>query len=182
MELAFVHLGNRGSVSVSVVANDDPARLGKGEEARGFPACTATVEYTGEGYRAFFGWIQLVKSTDQESPDAFEMDPLRFFEDSPAPFCVYGHKPVLFDAPSRDEKQPMEWTAHAFLAFVPRQQGEVKEIWPITGFSWGFRIDDAGLISLKDVGRLDERAWNSHIPLLAATYPSWRFPVSDALH
>jgi hypothetical protein len=182
LELGFDHLGDGGSVWVSLVANDDPARLGKGEEARGFPACTATVEYAGDGYRAFFGWIQLVRSTDQASPDAFEMDPLRFFEDSVAPFCFYGHKPVLFDAPSRDNREPMDWTAHAFLAYVPRDQGEAREVRPLVGFSWGFRIDEGGQISLKDVERLDERAWNSHVPLLAATYPSWRFPVSDSFH
>jgi len=175
LKLDFVHLGAPGSVSVSVVANEDPTRLGKGEEARGFPACTATVEYSAQGYRAFFGWIQLVRSTDQASPHAFEMDPLRFFEDSPAPLCFYGYKPILFDAPSRDTRQPMDWTAHAFLAYVPRHQGEVKEARPLLGFAWGFRIDDAGSISIKDVERLGEGAWSAHLPLLAATYPAWRF-------
>ena len=180
MELHFVHLGHRGRVSVAVISNDDPGRLGKGEEARGFPACTATVEFAEDGYRAFFGWIQLVRSTDQVSPDDFEMDPLRFFEDSPAPFCFYGYKPVLFDAPSRDAREPMDWTAHAFLAYVPRDHAELKEIRPVVGFSWGFRIDEAGLISLKNVERLGEGAWSSHVGILAASYPAWRFPVSDS--
>jgi hypothetical protein len=182
MKLEFVHFGDRGTVEVSSVPNDNPAALGKGEEARGYPALTARVEFAGEGYRALFGWIQLVRSTDNASGGAFEMDPARFFEDSPTPFCFYGYKPVLFDAPSRDTREPMDWLAHSFLAIVPRDQGDLKEVRPLVGFAWGFQIDDGGQITLKEVERLDVHDWNSHLPLLAKIYPLWRFRPADSFH
>jgi hypothetical protein len=40
---------------------------GKDEHARGFPVCTATIDYPGRGYRRFFGWVQRVRSTDTHS-------------------------------------------------------------------------------------------------------------------
>jgi hypothetical protein len=55
MEIDFWHDGDQGRVTVTCVPNDDPAAVGKGEEARGFPACTATIAYPGRGYRALFG-------------------------------------------------------------------------------------------------------------------------------
>jgi len=75
----------------------------------------STIDYPGRGYRGFFGWVQRVRSTDNTfGRRAFEMDPARFFEDSPAPYCWYGFKPVLFDAPSRDRSLPLDWLAHSF--------------------------------------------------------------------
>jgi len=47
----------RGIVFVSV----DPSSEIR---AKGFPRCKATLEFRGDGYKAFFGWIQLVRSTD----------------------------------------------------------------------------------------------------------------------
>lgn len=183
MNLEFVHLGDRGTVSVYVVANDDPARLGKGEEARGFPVCSASIDFEGRGYRALMGWVQLVRSTDNGSRGVdFEMDPARFFEDSPAPFCWWGFAPSLFDAPSRDTREQMDWMAHSFLAFVPRDQGDVKEATPLLGFSWGFRIDDSGRIALTGVEPLSASDWNAHSALLTATYPTWRFTSVDSFH
>ncbi|MEQ4303437.1 hypothetical protein ABNF97_18970 [Plantactinospora sp. B6F1] len=40
------------------------------------------------------------------------MDPFDLFADSPAPYCWYGITPTLFDAPSRLDTRPMNWTAH----------------------------------------------------------------------
>ena len=74
----------------------------------------------------------------------------------------------------------MDWITHAFLAYVPRDQAEVKAVRRLVGFSWGFVIDETGLISLKSVERLDEGAWRSHLQLLRTTYPAWRFPISDS--
>jgi hypothetical protein len=177
LELDFGHLGERGRVSVTCEPNDDPESVGKGVEARGFPMCTATIEFPGRGYRSLLGWIQLVRSTDNESSGtAFEMDPARFFEDSPAPFCFYGFAPTLFDAPSRDDRSELDWLAHAFLAFVPRDRGSSKAAIPLLGFSWGFRIDDRGTITLASPGRLSARDWLGHVPYLKRTYPAWKFP------
>jgi hypothetical protein len=64
MEIDFWHDGDQGRVTVTCVPNSDPAAVGKSEEARGFPVCSATIAYPGRGYRALFGWVQLVCSTD----------------------------------------------------------------------------------------------------------------------
>jgi hypothetical protein len=73
VEIDSSHDGERGRVSVSLTANDDPPEVGKSRDARGFPMCTATVDYPGRGYRALFGWVQLVRSTDNSfDGQAFE--------------------------------------------------------------------------------------------------------------
>jgi hypothetical protein len=178
IEIEFWLDGEQGRVSVSCFPNDDPAAFGKDEDARGLPVCTATVDYPGRGYRAFFGWVQLVRSTDNAlGGRAFEMDPARFFEDSPAPYCWYGFKPVLFDAPSRDRKRPVDWLAHSFLAFTPRGEEARKQVVPLLGFSWGFLIDDHGRVALTPVGRLAMDDWKGHLLYLRRCHTSWEFPA-----
>src|SRR6185437_15699983 len=119
MVLPFAHEGLAGTISVACVRNDDPALLGCRPGAAGLPACTATVAFPGEGYRAMFGWIQLVRSTDNESRGAaFEMDPLSLFADLDTPFAFFGHLPTLFDGPARPMRPDMDWLAHSFLAAV----------------------------------------------------------------
>ncbi len=182
LELGFAHLGERGRVSVTCEPDDDPDSVGKHVEARGFPMCTATIAFPGRGYRSLLGWIQLVRSTDNESSGAaFEIDPARFFEDSPAPFCFYGFSPTLFDAPSRDDRSELDWLAHAFLAFVPRDRGSAKTAVPLVGFSWGFRIDDRGTITLARPARLFAEDWLEHVPYLERTYPTWQFPAPEVM-
>jgi hypothetical protein len=182
LEIDFHHDGLEGRVHVSCVANDDPRRVGKGEESRGFPACTATIEYPGEGYRAVFGWVQLVRSTDNAfSGTAFEMDAARFFEDSPAPYCWYGVRPILFDAPSRDDRRPIDWLAHSFLGVTPRDAGARKLVVPLLGFAWGFRIDAPDRIALVPVERLAAEHWNGHVEYLSASYPTWEFAPASSL-
>jgi hypothetical protein len=182
MEIEFVHDGDRGRVSVCCIVNEDPASVGKSEDEGGFGVCRAQIDYPGQGYRALFGWVQLVRSTDNASGGtAFEIDPARFFEDSPAPFCFYGFSPTLFDAPSRDDRAPLDWLAHSFLTVVPRDLGMRKQVVPLLGFSWGFLIDAKERTTLADVTRLTARDWAAHIPYLQASYPAWEFPSPPAL-
>jgi hypothetical protein len=175
VEVEFQHDGEGGRVLVTCVPNDDPAAVGKLEVGRGFPVCTAAVEYQGRGYRALFGWIQLVRSTDNSSGGrAFEMDPFSLFEDAPSPYCWFGITPTLFDAPSRDEKVPMEWLAHSFLAVTPLRD-RLRRVVPLLGFSWGFDIADQERITLRPVARLSAGDWDAHLPYLCKSYPGWEF-------
>jgi hypothetical protein len=65
---SFEWRGVTGSVQVECVANDDPLAFGTvAVDANGFPVCTATVQFPRRGYDAMFGWVQLVRSTDNES-------------------------------------------------------------------------------------------------------------------
>ena len=113
--------GLTGRVEVECVPNDDPSSYGTvAADAYGFPVCTATVDYPRRGYRAMFGWVQLVRSTDNASRgEQFEVDPFDLFADARSPYCWYGTQPTLFDAPSRRDRAPLAWLSHSFLATTP---------------------------------------------------------------
>jgi hypothetical protein len=162
-----------GAVAVTVEHVDDPAVIGKPPAARGFPSCTAVVDFPGKGYRALFGWVQLVRSTDGSSAGAaFDMDPFYLFEDAPSPYAFFGVNPTLFDAPSRDERAPLTWTAHSFLARTPMVDDE-RRVLPLLGFSWGFDVDAAGRIALQQVEALTPGDWDAHVPYLGTSFPGW---------
>jgi hypothetical protein len=163
-----------GSVEVSVEPNTDPQALGCPPLARDFPVCTATVAYAGEGYRAAFGWVQLVRSTDGESAGkAFEMDPFAPLGRCSHPFCFFGFAPVLFDAPARPAREDMDWTAETFLCFVAMDSNE-REARAIIGFSWGFSIRNKAIV-LRTPARLAAKEWNKHRALLRQEHPAWAF-------
>lgn len=183
LDAAFVWQSESGSVHVECLPNEDPEFWGCWFPiAQGFPVCTATVDYPARGYRAMLGWVQVVRSTDNESAgEHFELDPFGLFGDTPIPYCWYGQRPILFDAPSRPIRQPeLEWVAHSFLAATPLDEvGEMKprRVVPIIGFSWGF-TDTGSDVTLHDLVVLPDDAWNGHLELLREGYPWWIF--SDA--
>jgi hypothetical protein len=174
-----------GSIRVECVANQDPNFWGVWHGmAEGFPVCTATLEYPLCGYRSMLGWVQLVCSTDNQSGGTdFEIDPFALFGDAPSPYCWYGERPILFDAPSRPLRQPLDWTAHSFLATTPLHEvadQKPRRVVPIVGFSWGFS-DTGSDVTLQDPAVLPKHAWDSHLDLLRQTYPLWLFSTeSDA--
>lgn len=175
LEIPFAYRGCTGGVAVRCVPSDDPVSLGKSAEDVGFPVCTATVEFGAAGYFAFCGWVQMVRSSDNASAGReFEMDPLGPFSDSPSPFCFFGLAPTLFDAPSRDRRQELTWLAHSYLAVLD-EIDERRGVRPLLGFEWGFEIAAEGPISLRVPARLEASAWDSHLPMLRAAYPTWSF-------
>jgi hypothetical protein len=183
LDCDFSWSGDHGSIHVECVSNDDPKFWGVWHStASGFPVCTATVEYPARGYRSMFGWVQLVRSTDNESGGvAFEMDPFALFGDAPSPYCWYGQRPTLFDAPSRPLRQTLEWTAHSFLAVTPMDEVAAikpRRVVPILGFSWGF-TDTGSEVTLHPVAVLPRHSWDSHLDVLRTTYPFWVFSPSD---
>ncbi len=103
-----------GVLLVRIDPNDDPASVGSTTGSRGLPICTARVQASSRGYNAMCGWIQVVRSTDNASGGAeFELDPFGPFTDTGSPYAFYGLAPTLFDAPGRDERDDLDWTAHA---------------------------------------------------------------------
>jgi hypothetical protein len=149
--------------------------------------CTATVAFGGEGYDAFFGWVQLVQSTDNGSGGKeFETDPFLLFRDAPSPYCFFGFKPTLFDAPSRQTRKPMVWLAQSFLAFTPPEPElltdlKSRSVACLLGFSWGFDIDSKRTIALRPIDRLGATEWNRHLALLRRNYRTWRFDDATGL-
>jgi hypothetical protein len=136
--------------------------------------CAATVDRPVRGYDSLMGWIQLVRSDDNESHgERFEMDPLEFLGELPHPFCWLGINPLLFDAPSRSPRTDMHWMAHSFLC-VPDDGGNDLEARPILGFSWGFVVSN-GEIELVPPEALDGAAWDEHLDTLRSRHPGWHF-------
>jgi hypothetical protein len=175
----FTWDGREGRVDVECVPNDDPSGYGSWwPNAFGYPVCTARVSYPGRGYRAMLGWVQLVRSTDNESlGEQFEIDPFALFGDAPSPYCWFGIEPTLFDAPSRDGTAPIEWVAHSFLATTPMtevMEGRPRRVLPVLGFAWGFDAHD-GIIDLRNITRLAVDDWDRHLPVLRASYQWWTF-------
>ena len=162
MEIWFSYGGDHGTIHATVVPSDDPVALGKSEQDRGMPVCTATVEFSAQGYRAMVGWVQLVNGV---------VDPFELFSDSTSPFCWYGMRPTLFDAPSRRTSSPADWTANSFRAIVA---GE-RRVVPLAGFSWGFTQSSSGEVELKPVQESPLSAWAGHRPHLISSYPTWEF-------
>ncbi|OIJ88297.1 hypothetical protein [Streptomyces colonosanans] len=175
MIIPFLRDDTQGSLTVTVERVDDPIAIGKHPSAQGFPSCTAVVDYPEKGYRALFGWVQLVRSTDNTSAGAaFDMDPFYLFEDAPSPYAFFGVKPTLFDAPSRAGREPLIWTAHSYLAWTP-MDGTERRVLPLTGFSWGFDIGSDSRIALQPVQTLTSMDWDAHLPYLGTSYPGWVF-------
>lgn len=145
--------------------------------ARAFPACTATVSHPARGYDAICGWIQFVRSTDSSQPQIYEMDPLPFTHDLELPYCWYGTRPILFDAPSRESRQDLVWRAHSFLCASP---GVIdRTVAPLAGFSWGFDVKD-GAITFAEPAILSAGEWTAHLGLLDETFPRWTFLAGDS--
>jgi hypothetical protein len=177
--------GLTGDVQVSCIPNDDPAEYGTVvSDAFGFPVCTASVRYPRRGYRAMFGWVQLVRSTDNASHGAeFEMDPLALFGDVHTPYCWYGTEPTLFDSPCRLDRTPLEWRCRSFLATTPiAEVFELKprRIVPLLGFGWGFDIRDDATIELIPPTSLTQSDWNEVLSVLRREHPEpfWIFADS----
>lgn len=173
-EFGFMLNRLAGKVVVSIEGSPDL-------DAGGFPVCTATVDFAGTGYDSFFGWVQLVQSSDNDTAgNEFEMDPFFLFKDVSSPYCFFGFKPTLFDAPSRLSKKPIQWLAHSFLAFTPPNSDlfidlKKREVKFVLGFSWGFDINMQSLVLLRSVERLGASDWDGHLDLFRRKYPTWRF-------
>jgi len=164
VELRFAARNHPGRIIVDVRRSEDPGAIG-------FPICTATVTSAGDGYDAFFGWVQLVGEGD---PPVFANDPLRIYEDLDTPFGFFGYKPTLFDAPMRRNRdQHLEWLAHSFLCVSPSDPME-REVKAVVGFSWGFVLDH-GDITLIEPRPLADDDWNAHLEHLRGQFPTWAF-------
>ncbi len=177
LDLPFGLRGRGGTVHVTVVPNPGTTDPGcefllfgmPPEIVLGYPVCTATVDYDGEGYGAVLGWTQLVRSSDNASEgDSFEIDPIAVYQDVDTPFAWFGVKPTLFDAPMRFEKLDMLWECDSFLCFLADATMS-RQVRALCGFRWGFEIE-GGSISRPEPVALQADAWNARLPVLRAAY------------
>jgi hypothetical protein len=106
------------------------------------------------------------------------MDPYEPLGQLAHPFCFFGFAPTLFDAPSRESRAGVDWTAHSFLCFIAGDR-ERREARAILGFSWGFSIRDE-LFSYHSPAVLSSADWDDHLSLLGQEHPTWDF--ADGFH
>jgi len=173
LDLTFHHADAVGQVLVTTGETERPEAVGALPGARGLTWCRADVAHPAEGYLGFFGWIQVVRSTDNRSGgSAFETDPLEVLGPVGHPFAFYGLRPSLYDAPSRASRQDLDWQAHSFLTRIAAEGGPVVEC--LAGFSWGFSVR-GGIATTAVPESVGAPAWDGHRALLSATCPGWRF-------
>ena len=182
----FAWDGLSGDLHVECIPNADPMAHGSSEvELVGFPVCTARVRYPRRGYHSMFGWVQLVRSSDNASHGKeFEPDPFALFGDARSPYCWYGTEPTLFDAPSRLDRSPLEWLAYSFLATTPVDEvmrGQPRRVLPLSGFAWGFDVHDDGSVELRSIDTLTQENWATVLPSLRSEYPAPLWTFADSL-
>jgi len=182
LDLPFRLRQRSGTVHVTVVPNRGTPDPGcefllfgmPPETVRGYPVCTATVDYDADGYGAVLGWTQVVRSSDNATGgDAFETDPIAVYQDVDTPFAWFGVKPTLFDAPLRFEKLDMHWECHSFLCFLPDATMS-RQVRAVCGFGWGFEIHDQVVARPQPVA-LGSDTWNACLPVLRTAYGRWTF-------
>ena len=175
MHLPFSLRGIRGAIDITVDVTRDPEDVGASPGAVGLPHCRATIEYPGKGYDSLMGWVQMVRSTDNDSGgEAFEMDPLMFVGEVPHPFGFFGIAPTLFDAPARRSDADLDWLCQSFLAYIKDFEGETRVVKAIAGFSWGFSRKN-GMTAVEPTQRMETNDWCGQLDLLHREHPGWRF-------
>ena len=184
----FVVRGMPGSIRVQLLPNQDPrdwmepaARRASGlawDRAwmQQFPTCTAVIDHPAVGYQAMCGWVQLVRSSDSV-PDLFEMDPTPITAGLDLPYCWFGTKPTLFDAPNRDSHADLDWRSRSFLCVSPTIMS--RTVVPVAAFEWGFDIR-AGSVEFSDPAEIPLTRWNEHTEYMKQCHPLWTFePASE---
>lgn len=124
LKIPFVFKGKHGSISVEISENRGIKSSGftaighkfKDGDVKGYPTMKASVSYTGRGYEALFGWVQIVTHTYDGGPEIEAVvDIASQFSEYSNPFCFYGYKPTIFDAPRHNPGVTMNWIAYTFL-------------------------------------------------------------------
>ena len=180
--MPFFLRGFDGVVTVSHEINEDPCRWGyhllglpyDPAIAEGFPVLRATVSFTGEGYAAAMGWIQVIRYAGSEAgeDEVIEVDHPPQLSDTAMPYYSWGACPSFFDAPSTTRRNVI-WMADAFLVASPDAL-MTKTIQPVCGFRWGYttRQQAPELLPAESVGA---EAWASATAVLRERYPAWSF-------
>jgi hypothetical protein len=181
--IPFTLRGIDGVVTVENGPNDDPIRWGYDvlqtydpELARGFPVMLASVAHPREGYAADMGWVQIVRYEvsdpgNEERTTVFDVPPQLL--EVEMPYMSFGVLPTVFDAPSIVGVRQVVWDADTFLVVTPDAVLS-REIRPLCGFRWGYRID-GGTVRLVPVEIAGEQDWRRNVDGLRRRFPSWTF-------
>lgn len=170
-----------GRVRVAYGINADPKRWGYHllgldfdiEVARGFPIIEARVEYPGEGYAGYLGWIQVVRYwIGAEKDPTVIVDVAPQMKQARMPYLSFGIQPVLFDAPAFIE-QNVTWRAWSFLTFTP-DCVMTSVVEPACGFRWGYDLR-SGVPSPIELLPAGQAEWLDTREELRPRFPDWTF-------
>jgi hypothetical protein len=184
-----------GRVTVSYGKNEDPKQTGfdylaeHGLEKEfdfsqcvGFPVMRAKVSYAAEGYRALFGWIQVVTAVyraQEKTMREIIHDKYPSYQDIDFPFGSFGFLPSFYDAPATwnpQKRKNYTWQADTFLTTFPVLSRENEEIRWICGFKWGYYFDDdPTLPKIAPFTITKADSWNEILPFLRDRAKTWRF-------
>jgi hypothetical protein len=193
--IPFLLRDSHGEVTVEYGRNDDPLRWGHDvlgldwfnvERIRGFPVVEATVTYPAEGYRAYMGWLQVLRYDVRDPGEEVQteiVDVAPQLAEVDLPYLAFGIRPTLFDAPCTDATS-ISWAASSFLAYSPDAVMS-KSLKAVCGFTWGFRVEDrARILTSLRVATGDD--WAAALSVLTERFPAWTFdedlgPVTSRL-
>jgi hypothetical protein len=180
--IPFVDRGLRGQVSVTCEPDLQPSRWGYPllglpmdvEAASGFPVVHATVQTEGEGYASILGWLQVVRVREGEAgPEQSLVDVAPQLAGLEVPYLAFGSRPTLFDAPSTDARDDLDWSAHTYLVSTP-DCVMTRRLVPLCGFGWGYQVRDATPITVVPTP-IGPDAWSTDREVLARGHASWTF-------
>lgn len=190
-DIEFRWKGYSGMVNINYSTNTDPEGIGYDHletgfspySAIGFPKLTCRIDYEGNGYHSYMGWIQTVRFNPGISSESSALIPEPLFVyhtpmmlDADTPFCVYWVDPALFEAPASD-LDGIRWTANTYLA-ASKNLIISWEIVMILGFQWGYSVVNGTIIHEKlRVLRLEGDQFLNDLAILHRDYPTWRFSI-----
>ncbi|MGH2588771.1 MAG: hypothetical protein ACRDJE_27935 [Dehalococcoidia bacterium] len=162
--------------------NADPAYWGFGllslpfdiSLTEGFPVFQAVIDYSGAGYHAGMGWVQIVTVTGPGGRVRSSVDVAPIFRDIDYPFAEFGHLPTLFDAPGPNPPRSDEtWVAESFLTVVP-DVARSRRVRAVLGFRWGYDLKEM-CAAPRPVELTSEADWQRCRAVLQDRYPNWEF-------
>jgi len=181
LHVPFLLRDRNGTVHVSLRPNDDPEDLGHrlvavgyDEQAfRGFPCVKATIDYDGDGPRAWMGWLQVTRRRDDRGVLTENIDALPLLR-AASPLYTFGYLPTFCDCPANPDHPDGDWMAHTFLVAVP-DVARSRALAPVVAFQWGYRLVCRRPVTLLAPAALSLESWDTHRHLLESGYPTWTF-------
>jgi hypothetical protein len=177
MDIPFRWWDSDGVMRAEMSVNDDPAKFGCSEMARGFPYCEANPDFPARGYASSFGWVILV--TYNHGKD-FELDLRPQFRQE-HPFGYFTDRPRFFDGPHTDEPD-LDFLSHTFLCGLGGELLDFRhEVHAVLGFSWGFSKHGPDIESFGPEP-LSAQDWDAHRERLREACPDWTFRPGFSQH
>ena len=184
INLEFRHHGHMGWVHVTVSRNHGVLSSGftaiderfTDSMVKGFPVMKAAVSFQGAGYEAMFGWLQVISHDYERGEEEFSVDIADQFREFMNPFCYYGYKPTLYDAPRHVAPGLKVWKAYTFLCplFLSGQE-RIRDIVPVAGFTWGYMLEGKSVSSILPPLSASPDEWATVRGNVSGSYREWSF-------